>query len=295
MVTVLGGIANAVGDGGLGVFHFYLIWPDRHLAVQNLLRAEQSLAHRVHPALGQAADAQDLALVQLQVEAHQVLPGGDAVGPQHHLVGIAVVVAAVVVALDLAADHHLFHQVGVELAFVQRADDLAVPQHGDGVALLDQLVQVVADEQDAVPLARKLMHQLVQQFTPGLGQGGGGLVHDEDLGLPVHPLGDLHQLALLHAQPARPHRSVDLDAEGIQQFLGFLHHPGVVDERPLGKHLLVPEEDVVRYRDVRDRTGFLYDHADAGALGFQGTGRVPGLALVKHLAAGGLLDARRNG
>ena len=232
--------------------------------------------------------------MQLEVETHQVLPGGDAVGPQHHFVRVTIVVAAVVVSLDLTADHHLLHQVGVELIFVQRTDDLSVPQHGDSVALLDQFVQVMADEQDAMPFGRKLMHQFIQQFTPGLGQGGGGLIHDEDLGLPVHTLGNLHQFALLHTQPACPHRGVDLNTKAVQQFLSFLHHPGMIDERPPGEHLFVPEKDVVRHRNIRNRTGFLHDHADTGTLGFQSAGRVPGLALIEHLTAGSLLDACRN-
>ena len=57
--------------------------------------------------------------------------------------------------LDLTTDHQLGQVVLVRLTGDAAADHLAPPDDGDAVGDLEDLVQLVADEDDAVPLGRQ--------------------------------------------------------------------------------------------------------------------------------------------
>ena len=61
--------------------------------------------------------------MQFQVKTEQAVHGGDAVGFQHHFLFIAVIVHAVVVALDLATHHLLLDIVWVKIGLGDVVDD----------------------------------------------------------------------------------------------------------------------------------------------------------------------------
>ena len=110
-------------------------------------------------------------------------------------------------------------------------DMFAVPHDGDPVAELEQLFQFMRDEQDGHALglqAPDRLHQLVDLL---LAQGGSRLVHDNQLGVQRHSLGDLHHLLLAGTQLAAFHFNINFGmAQRGQGLLGFLVHSGVVQK-----------------------------------------------------------------
>ena len=79
-------------------------------------------------------------------------------------------------------------------------DELAIPKHGDPVAHLLYLLQAVGDIDDANPLRVQLVDCRKELFGFPLGQGGGGLVHDQDLRLDGERLCDFNHLLLSRGQ-----------------------------------------------------------------------------------------------
>ncbi len=96
--------------------------------------------------------------------------------------------------LDVTTDHQLGQVVLVRLGRDPRADDLAAPDDRDPVGDLEDLVQLVADEDDRVAL----VGQPTQDREDLLGllgrQHGRRLVEDEDPGVAVERLQDLDPL-----------------------------------------------------------------------------------------------------
>ena len=124
----------------------------------------------MHAALGQAADAKDLTLVQFQIDVLQLIAFNAVNHLQHNLITVrAIVIGTVVVALQFAADHVLFDEIGIKFALclIKICNDIAVAQNGQGVALFHQLVQIVRDEQNRSSLILQLLHLLVEEVTAG--------------------------------------------------------------------------------------------------------------------------------
>ena len=116
-------------------------------------------------------------------------------------------------------------------------------------------------------------------------------------GLAVERLGDLHELAVAHAERADGLVRADGPPERGQQLLGRGALRRVVD--PPAADDLVAEEDVVRHREVRHQAEVLVDDGAAGGDG--GLRREEGLlhvpdadaARVGHEGAGEAADERR--
>ena len=174
--------------------------------------------------------------------------------------------AAVDDQLDLAADHQLGQVVLVGLGRLALADDPAAPDDRDPVGDLEHLVQLVADEHDAVALAGE-PSQDREDLVGLLGrQHGRGLVEDEDPGVAVERLEDLDPLLPADRQRADLGLGVDLEAEPPAE----LDDPPVglvpVEEEAVG-HRLLAEEDVLGDGQDRDQHEVLVDHADAAGDG----------------------------
>ena len=212
-----------------------------------------------------------------------------------------VVILAVVGVADLAADHHeadlLLRAGGVHLRAVEVADDLAVAQNGEVGALLQDLVHVVGDEDDALAVVLELVDELIEELAALQGEGGGGLVHDEDLRLVGHAAHDLDELAVLKAVFVDAVGGLDMaQAEAVQKLLRGLVDLAHVEKAVChGKFVEAPGEDIFRHGAVGDGVGLLEHHADAVQLGVHHAGGVPGLTLIEHFAAGRLLHTGDNG
>ena len=106
--------------------------------------------------------------------------------------------------LEVAADHQLDHRVVVDLVALERADQLAVAQHDDAVAGLDDLVQAVRNEDDRDALRLEAGDDLEQLLGLGERQARGRLVEDDEARVEAQRLGDLDHLLLRRARAARP-------------------------------------------------------------------------------------------
>ena len=249
VVAVLGGVGDGVADGGVdAVDRRAVAQLNRAGAVVG--RAEHGLADLVHTALGQAADAQDLALVELERHVVQRTGDGDVL---HHDGDLALrlgrvvgVVGTIVVIAHLTADHEGLQLVLVDIAGVDGGDEVTVAQDGDAVGHAQDLSHVVADEDHAVTLGAHVTHDLEELVAAVLRKGGRGLVDDQDLGVEPRGLQDLDDLALLEVVVLDGRGGADLgQAEAVEQLLGLLVHGGGVLDAVLHEAALVAEEEVL--------------------------------------------------
>ena len=174
---------------------------------------------------------------------------------------------------DLAADHQLGEVLLVRLGRDPLADDLAAPDDRDPVGDLEDLVELVADEDDAVALGREAAQDLEDLLGLLRCQDGGRLVEDEDLGVAVERLEDLDPLLPADGQGADLDVGVDLEAEPSTEFddpaIGLV----AVEEDRIG-HRLLAEDDVLGDGQDRDEHEVLVDHADPAGDRVRGTGQV---------------------
>ena len=127
------------------------------------------------------------------------------------------------------------------------ADDPAAPDDGDPVGDLQDLVELVADEDDAVALGGEAPEDR-EDLLGLLGrQDGGRLVEDEDPRVPVERLEDLDALLPADRERADLGVRVDLEAEPPAELDDPAARLPAVEEDPVG-HRLLAEEDVVGRR-----------------------------------------------
>ena len=139
---------------------------------------------------------------------------------------------------------------------------LAVPNHGDAVAEFKEFLQLVGDEENGHALGLQVPDRLHQLCDLLLAQGGGGFIHDDELGVQGDGLGDLHHLLLAHAQLAALHMNVNLRvAQGLQRLLGLPVHPGIVQQDALFNG--APHKHIVRHRELLDNVQLLIDAGNA--------------------------------
>src|SRR5688572_16532665 len=102
--------------------------------------------------------------------------------------------AAVDCQLDLTPDHQLSEVVLVGLVWEPLTDDLTAPDDRDPVGYFEDLVELVADEDEAVAFARQAAQDLEDLDGLLRRQHGRRLVEHEDPGITVERLEDLDAL-----------------------------------------------------------------------------------------------------
>ena len=209
-----------------------------------------------------AGDADDLTGAHLQVEAGDgpvlaVVVDLEAGDVEHDVAGVGL--ALVDLQHDAAPDHQVGQPGAVGLRRRGGADELAAAQHGDGVADGDRLAQLVGDEDDRRTGLGQVAHDLEQLVGLARREHGRRLVEDQDVGLPVQRLEDLHALLRADGEVLDQRRGVD----GEPVLAGELADPrrrrGDVEERPLVR--LCPEHDVLGDGEHRHELEVLVDHA----------------------------------
>ena len=122
---------------------------------------------------------------------------------------------------DRPADHQPDQRRVVELGGGLGGDLLAVLEHGDGVAEVEDLLEPVGDVDDADAALGEPGDDAVEQLDLVVGEGRGGLVHLDHPGVEADRLGDLDDLLLGDAQRAHPLAGPDVgDAEVAEQVGG---------------------------------------------------------------------------
>ena len=150
---------------------------------------------------------------------------------------------------------------GVVSATFMRRDVLAVAQHGDAVAIVEDLRHAVGDVDDRDALRRQLAHDLEQDLRLALGQRGGRLVEDQHAAVQRQRLGDLDQLLLRDGERAHQRGGIDV-AEAAQDLAGAALEPAIVHQQRaagVGRG----HEDVLGDRDIGAERDLLVDEADA--------------------------------
>ena len=102
-------------------------------------------------------------------------------------------------------------------------DVLTIPQDSDPVSDREYLIQLVRDINDCHPVGLQGAHNFQQALHFPLAEGGGGLVHHNDLGFKGQGSRNFNQLLLGHGKFRDDGARVDLDAQAIHHFLGTLY------------------------------------------------------------------------
>ena len=198
----------------------------------------------------------------------------------------------------LAPDHERDDLVHAGLGDALRADVLTVAHDGDGVAQVEDLVEAVGDEDQGAALVAQAAGDGEEAVHLDTGQGGGGLVHDEQRGVERDGLGDLEDLLVGDREAAGRATRVDRDAEPLEEGGSLGVHPVPVDAAR-GADRLATHEDVLGDVEVGEERRLLVDHRHPGGLGLRRRGEVgvpaqqaedAGVAAVD---AGDDLDQRR--
>ena len=228
-----------------------------------------------------AGDAERLACPNLEIDAAEdfapaVVLGSEA-GHRQDDAG-RVRLATIGRELDVPADHELSQVLFVRRAWDPLADDLAAPDDRDPIGDLEDLVQLVADEDDRMPLRGKPAQDSEDLLRLLGGEDGGGLVEDEDAGIAVERLEDLDPLLLTDRQGVDPGVGIEVEAELLAERLDLAAGRLLVDEDRI-RHRLLAEDDVLGDGQHRDEHEVLVDHADPASDGVSGTEDVDGLAV----------------
>ena len=169
-----------------------------HLAAVLEVGAEDG-AHGLGPARAhEAGEAQHLALVGLEAHVLYRAAGLEMADLQHLLAPLHRVTGELVG--NLAAHHvgdDLLHGEVGEFAL---GDVVAVPHDGDAVHDVVQLLETVADVHDGAALTAQLLDDAEHLLDLRVGEGGGGLIHHQHLGVDEEGLGNLHHLLPAHGE-----------------------------------------------------------------------------------------------
>jgi hypothetical protein len=142
-----------------------------------------------------------------------------------------------------------------------RLDELATAQDADPVGDLEHLVQLVADEDDRLPLRRQLVDDLEQLLRLLRRQDRGRLVEDQDLRTAVESLQDLDALLLSDSDRL----DARVRVHGQPERLGELAHPPrsrVVVEQDTRLRRLLRQDDVLGDGHDRNEHEVLVHHPD---------------------------------
>ena len=119
--------------------------------------------------------------------------------------------------LHIAADQERREIVLVRLGRLALADDATAPDDCDPVGDLQHLVQLVADEDDAVSFVGQPAEHAEDFLRLLGGKHGGGLVEHEDPCLAVERLEDLYPLLPPDRKAADSLLRIDLEAESRER------------------------------------------------------------------------------
>jgi hypothetical protein len=208
---------------------------------------------------GDAGDAQDLAFAHLERRRRQVdaeAIGRASVSPRTSMAGRRRG-GRVAQLRRLGADHQARQaRVGLRRR-VDLARDAAAPQHGAVVAQRADLVELVADVEDAAALGRELA-QGGEQRRDGLRrEHRRGLVEDQQARPGEQGADDLDALALADGQRVHGAQRVDVQAVDARE----LGDPLVTSAA--GTRLVQAEPDVLGDRERLEQAEVLEDHRDA--------------------------------
>ena len=183
--------------------------------------------------------------------------------------------------LDFPADHLMGDLAGRGLAFVERADQPPIPQHGDPLGQPKHLLHFVRDIKDRHALFSQPTDHAKQPLDFAFGEGAGRFIHDEDLRPDRKGLGDFHQLLIAHPQFPHQLRGRDGAFKLLKNRRRLPLHHAVVQEAP-AVGAFPAQEDVRRRRQFFNEIEFLMDNAYTRGLGVAGALKLRRLPLEQN-------------
>ena len=232
-----------------------------------------------------AGDADDLARAHRQVDAGE-RRAERVVGRQREVADDERVRArprfAMLRMREVAADHHPRERRRRLAARVALAGDLARAQHGRLVAQRADLVELVADVEDAAALVGQAAQRLEELLDRLRRQHRRGLVHDEEARVLQQAAHDLDALPL--ADRHRVHV-----AGGVERKSVLRRHVADARRKVVARAIaLQRERDVVGDRQRLEQREVLEDHADAEPARARRIGDDDGLAFPRDRPGVGL-------
>ena len=169
------------------------------------------------------------------------------------------------------------------------AGDLSVGQHADPVADLQHLIQLVADEDHALPLLGHVADDAEQRLALLGQQHGGRLVQDQDIRAGIQHLQDLD--LLLHTDAQLLHGAVQIQLNAVAGLQLVQRGADLLAVQP-GKGAVAADEPYVFHgvQPVYQHEMLVY-HADPVAQGLLGRGDANLLSVDKDLARVRPVDA----
>ena len=190
---------------------------------------------------------------------------------------------------NLAAHHQLGQRLGAGLGGFHRGHHRAAPHDADIVGRLHDLAQLVGDEDHRLALIFQPPQDAKQMVRLIRGQNPGRLVQNQDIGLAIQRLEDLHPLLMAHRQIFDQGIRIDVQLvlpRQIRQRLARPRQRGVQHRAILG-----PQDHVFQYGEILHQLEMLEHHADPGANGALAVGDGGEFAIHKDLTGIGFVKA----
>ncbi|MEY9883986.1 hypothetical protein ABIA43_005520 [Bradyrhizobium sp. USDA 328] len=162
----------------------------------------------------------------------------------------------------LATEHHADQLEARQRGGLTLADQAAVAQHGDAVGDFVDLVEEVADEDDADATSRELTHDAEENLDLMAVEAGGRLVQDQHARGEIDGARDRGDVLDGHRIVAKRRGDIDIETEICKQRLGAAAHLAIAHDAEA--HRLAVEKQVLRHRQVRQQVDLLVDGGDAG-------------------------------
>ncbi len=151
-------------------------------------------------------------------------------------------------------------------------------------------LELVADEEDRLAGRLQLADDAVELLHLLVGERGGRLVHDDDLGVHGKGARDGDQMLARDGEIAEARRRIEVDLELVEDRLGARVHRLPV-EQPEAAGERMAEEDVLGDGELVEEHRLLVGRRDAAHEGDLGVADLDGRAVHQDLAGIGRVDA----
>ena len=208
-----------------------------------------------------AGHAEYLPAAQLEGNPGEARRSGDRLGLEDWLRPI--LCRSAQTPLEVAPDHHPHDLVLVELADISRTDEPTVPEDADPLGDVENLLHPVRDVEYRRTLRLEGAYYPVERLDFGIGQSGGGLVHDEDRRVLADGLQYLYHLPRRDPEIAYENARVELDIVALAELSRLGFHRSYIEDREEFSRRQVGYEQVFRDAQVGHQRELLEDDADS--------------------------------
>ncbi len=173
------------------------------------------------------------------------------------------------------------------------ADRAAIAEDGIVVGDLEDLLELVADEEDRLALALQLADDRVKLLDLLVRQRRGRLVHNDDLRIHGEGARDGHQMLARNRQIAEPRVGIEIDLQLVENLARTPAHRFPVEEAETVDDRMA-EEDVFGDGQIVEQHRLLVGAGDAEMERGLGIGDCDRLAIKADLALVGRIDTGEN-